>query len=178
MFIKKFILRTAGASLAAIICLAVQSLGAQTSSESKEIAGVEARGRRTQTGSQQLEKTLRACGRWAKGKQKRKSFMMGRLMLRKASPLRSRPRTSGNYPLPLARWNSSATSVSVTNITEARPKARVRWRRPVRASQGQTIGRSASASVIVFAWAFVERFWMIGSSAFDWRRTTMTAQQM
>ncbi len=37
MFIKRFISRTAGASLAAIICLAVQSLAAQTSSESKAI---------------------------------------------------------------------------------------------------------------------------------------------
>ena len=26
------------------------------------------------------------------------------------------------------------------------------------------IGMSANASVIVFAWVFVERFWMIGSS--------------
>ncbi|MGC1322554.1 MAG: putative porin [Candidatus Udaeobacter sp.] len=37
MFIKRFILRTAGASLAATICLAAQSLAAQTSSESKAI---------------------------------------------------------------------------------------------------------------------------------------------
>ena len=47
-----------------------------------------------------------------------------------------------------------------------------------RASRERTIGRSASASVIVFAWAFAERLWMIGSLAFDWRRATMTAQQM
>ncbi|HMF80377.1 MAG TPA: putative porin [Candidatus Acidoferrum sp.] len=38
MFTKKIILRAAGASLAAIASLAVQPLGAQTSSESKELA--------------------------------------------------------------------------------------------------------------------------------------------
>ena len=37
MFTKKIILRAAGASLAAVICLAAQPLRAQTSSESKEI---------------------------------------------------------------------------------------------------------------------------------------------
>ena len=37
MFIKRFILRTAGTSLAATICLSVQSLTAQTSSEPKAI---------------------------------------------------------------------------------------------------------------------------------------------
>ncbi|PYJ72535.1 MAG: hypothetical protein DME75_04485, partial [Verrucomicrobia bacterium] len=37
MLIKKTILRAAGAGLAAVISLAVQPLGAQTSSESKEI---------------------------------------------------------------------------------------------------------------------------------------------
>ena len=52
-----------------------------------------------------------------------------------------------------------------------------RWQPPARASQGQTIGRSASASVIVFAWAFAERLWMIGSLVFAWRRARMTAQQ-
>ena len=37
MFTKRSILRTAGASLAATICLAAQSVAAQTSSESKAI---------------------------------------------------------------------------------------------------------------------------------------------
>src|SRR6266550_1385656 len=41
MFIKKFVSRTAGASLAAIISFAAQPLGAQTSSESKRIQELE-----------------------------------------------------------------------------------------------------------------------------------------
>ena len=39
----------------------------------------------------------------------------------------------------------------------------------------QMIGMSASASVIVFGWVFVERFWMIGSSVFDWKPVTARA---
>ncbi len=41
MFIKKFVLRAAGASLAAIISLAAQPLGAQTSSESERLQKLE-----------------------------------------------------------------------------------------------------------------------------------------
>src|SRR5256885_8314632 len=41
MFIKKFVLRAAGASLAAIISLAVQPLGAQTASESERLQKLE-----------------------------------------------------------------------------------------------------------------------------------------
>ena len=41
MFIKKFVLRAAGASLAAIISLAAQPLGAQTPSESERLQKLE-----------------------------------------------------------------------------------------------------------------------------------------
>ena len=98
------------------------------------------------------------------GKQRQKSFTTEKLTLRNPFRLRNPPRTNGNYPRPSPRSNSTAMFGSVTNITAARPKTQVRWRRPVRASQGQTIGRSASANVIVFALGCAEHLWMIGSS--------------
>jgi hypothetical protein len=57
------------------------------------------------------------------------------------------------------------------------PKAGAQRRRPVWASQGQTIGKSVQGSVTAFAWACVERLWMIGSSAFAWRPIRTPAQQ-
>jgi len=63
------------------------------------------------------------------------------------------------------------------NYVGGETKDRGQWRRPARASQGQTIGLSAHASVIAFAWACVERLWMIGFLALGWRRTPAPAQQ-
>jgi hypothetical protein len=51
------------------------------------------------------------------------------------------------------------------------------WHHPVPAWQGHMIGRSANASVIVFASVCAASWLTTGSLAFDWRRMQVTAQQ-
>ena len=58
MFIKKFILRAAGASLAAVISLAVQPLGAQTSSESDRLQKLEQAVQQLQKRNAELEQEV------------------------------------------------------------------------------------------------------------------------
>ncbi len=58
MFIKKFVLRAAGASLAAIGLLAVQSLGAQTTSDSERLQKLERAVEQLQKRNAELEQEI------------------------------------------------------------------------------------------------------------------------
>src|SRR5712692_6392128 len=58
MFIKKFVLRAAGGSLAAIVLLAVQPLGAQTASESERLENLERAVEQLQKRNAELEQEV------------------------------------------------------------------------------------------------------------------------
>src|SRR5947208_16900893 len=58
MFIKKFVLRAAGPGLAAIVILAVQPLGAQTSSESERLQKLERAVEQLQKRNAELEQEV------------------------------------------------------------------------------------------------------------------------
>jgi len=118
-------------------------------------------------GGRQLEKTPAPAQRsLLKGQQKTEINYDGKTYVEKTVRSRNPAPTNGNCPPPLPRWNSTAMCGFVTIIGQARPKARAQWRRRrLTAWQGQTIGWSASASVIVFAWGYAETLlddWFFG----------------
>ena len=169
-----------------MVLLTAQPLRAQSASETARIEKLEQRGGNTaktkrtiESRSQQLEKAPCALAAvLAKGKQKRKSFMTERIMSKKWSPWRSRAADKWKLSTSITEMELYGDIRLRYQYNGGETESTGRWQPPARASQGHTIGRSASASVIVFAWAFVERLWMIGSSVFGWRRATMPAQQM
>ena len=178
MLTRKIVMRAAGGSLAAIISLAAQPLWAQTSSESKEIQELKREVEELRQEVASLKKHEGPAPKiTAEGPTKTEITYDGKTFVEKSVPLE---KSSAD------KWKLS------TSITEMELYGDVRLRyqynggetkdrgpvaRLVRASQEQTIGRSASASVIVFALACVERLWTIGSLACGWRPATTHAQQ-
>ena len=170
-------MRAAGGSLVAIVSLAAQPLRAQTSSESQQIQELKREIAELKQEVNSLKKHEGPAYVAGEGPTKTEVVYDGKTYVEKSVPLEKS--AADKWKL-----STSITEMEIYGDVRLRyqynggeTKARAQWRRPVRASQGQTIGRSASASVIVFALAFVERLWTIGSLAFDWRRTTTPAQQ-
>src|SRR5437762_7065227 len=84
MFIKKFVSRTAGASLAAVISFAAQPLGAQTSSESKRIQELE-------RAVAELKQEISSLKKQAEGKMKTKVTYDGKTYVEKAVVQEEKP---------------------------------------------------------------------------------------
>ena len=185
MFTKKITIRSAGATLVAIVLLTAQPLRAQSASDTARIDKLEQAVEMLQKQNAQLKAEVSslkkhpasASAAVVEGPTKTEVVYDGKTYVEKVVPAE---KSSAD------KWKLS------TSITEMELYGDVRLRyqynggetkdrgpvaRLVRASQEQTIGRSASASVIVFALACVERLWTIGSLACGWRPATTHAQQ-
>ena len=168
MFIKRIILRTAGASLAAIVCLAVQPLAAQTSSESKAIEEL----KREVAELQKEVSSLKQHGGPApaaivEGKTKTVVSMTEKVTSR--NWFRIWAARNGNCLQRSRNWSSSVMHVSDTNTAGADFQVMIQLI--------QTIGMSANVNVIVCAWDCAARCLTIGFLECDWKPAPARARQ-